>query len=171
MKKSLYTLSLAFVAVSLLLVSGCKKKEPVVVEAVATEQNDMPALFVTNTDDKQVYLKDAKGNTVLVFFSPDCDHCQREAKMISENTDIFKGYNVFFIAADSLPVISKFAIDYNLTGHDNIQFAHADGMEVFRSMGAINNVPLFVVYRNERIVARVDGEVALPRLKQILQVY
>lgn len=170
MKNTVYTFGLALVVTLLVLVSGCKKKEPVVVNAVQTEQNDMPALFITKTNDQQVYLKDAKGSTVLVFFAPDCDHCQREAKMLSENTEIFDGYNVFFIAADSLSTISKFATEYKLTGHDNIHFAHAEGIDVFRSMGQINSVPLFVVYRDERIVARVDGEVGLPRLKQILQV-
>jgi thiol-disulfide isomerase/thioredoxin len=151
--------------------AGCgksKPEKPVVLNAVPTVTNEMPALTMTQTDNSQVFFKDLKGKTLIVFFNPDCDHCQREAKLMAENMDLFEGYEVFFITAEHLPVVSKFQEDYKLHA-PNIHFGRAEGYDVINAVGPINEVPTLFAYDNQRLKGRLEGEVGLDRLREFLK--
>lgn len=152
------------------LAAGCgkEKQKDVVVNAVPSANNQMPALLMTKTDNTQVFFKDEKGKVAIVFFNPDCDHCQREAKLISENKDIFSSYQVYFITADYMPAVTKFAQDYNLI-EPNFHFGRAEAADVFNSIGAINNVPAFFVFNDQTLVGRNEGELTREQLKQMLK--
>lgn len=164
MRKLIYLCMIATISV------GCGKEKPkdVVVNAVPSYPNQLPALNVTQTDDSQVFLKNLKGKVLIVFFNPDCDHCQREAKMISENKDVFSSYEVYFVTPDQMPAVQKFAIDYNLV-EPNFHFGRAEGADVFNAVGAINQVPTFMVYNDQTLIARNEGELTIDQLRQILK--
>lgn len=59
---------------------------------------------------------------VIVYFSPECGHCQEEAKDIAANIDALK--NVFFIwiTFHTPQEAGKFAADYGLANHPNMIF-------------------------------------------------
>ena len=61
--------------------------------------NELPLLSINGIEGTVVYLPDVSENCVLIFFSPDCDHCQNEAKEISGRKQVFKNYQVYFISA------------------------------------------------------------------------
>lgn len=52
--------------------------------------NDLPMMKVTKTDGSRIDVNMLKGNTVLILFQTDCDHCQREAKEIREHVSSLK---------------------------------------------------------------------------------
>lgn len=159
-----------FLCVVTALAAGCGKEKPkeAVVNAVPTVANQLPALQVTLTDDDQVFFKDLKGKVLIVFFNPDCDHCQREAKMISEHKDVFSSYQVYFVTPDQMPAIQKFAVDYNLI-EPNFHFGRAEGADVFNAVGAINQVPTFMVYNDQLLVGRNEGELTIDQIRAILK--
>jgi thiol-disulfide isomerase/thioredoxin len=162
------------IAVVAVIVSGCGKpkeeeKKEVVVNATPTvNNNEMPALVISQTDSAKVSLQTLTGRVVILFFNPDCDHCQREAALISQNPDVFNGWQVYFLSPDKMRPIANFANDFKLK-EQNYHFAHVDGNEVYRVVGPINTVPTFMIYDNQKLVARMEGEISLPKLRQMLK--
>lgn len=157
-------------AVVLIIAAGCGKEKPkeLVAQAVPTVNNQMPAFVVTLTDNSQVFFKDLTGKVLLVFFNPDCDHCQREAQLMSENKEVFRKYKVYFVTPDQMPVIAKFATDYNLI-EPNFYFGRADIPDVIKAVGPINSLPTFFVYDNQALVSRTEGELTIEKLISLLK--
>lgn len=64
-----------------------------------------------------------KSTVVIIFFNPDCEHCQHEATNLAKNMDKLK--NVQFIWATYQPTfeeISAFASKYHLNNLSNVHF-------------------------------------------------
>lgn len=58
--------------------------------------------------------------SILIFFSPDCDHCQRETKSIVENMDSLQDVNLFFITIDPFGRMKLFNEAYKLYQYKNV---------------------------------------------------
>ena len=129
--------------------------------------NDLPVLSAVKTDGSKISLREVSGKVVLIFFNPDCDHCQREATQISEQKQIFRNYSVYFISIDSVQNISKFAHDYNLI-ESNFYFSQANGLDVYQSVGPLPQVPAIFIYDNKRLIKRLEGEVKLEEIMKYL---
>jgi peroxiredoxin len=152
--------------------AGCKKEKPkeVVLNAKPTAQalvNAMPALTVIKEDGSTVSMKDLTGKVLLVCYNPDCDHCQREGKRISENKDMIKDYQVYFLTPEVKNVDNTFAKDYNLI-EPNITFVTADVTAIIQAIGSINTVPTFFIFRDQALVKRMEGEVSMEELRGAL---
>lgn len=83
----------------------------------------LPVINILNKDSVLFTNEDIpKGNKVaIIYFSPDCSHCQYEAKEIVKNMDSFK--NVFFVWINyhhSLKEINEFSVKYNLSKYSNV---------------------------------------------------
>ncbi|HZY83097.1 MAG TPA: redoxin domain-containing protein, partial [Cyclobacteriaceae bacterium] len=127
-----------------------------------------PAFTATQVDNSKVFFKDVKGKTLIVFFNPDCDHCQREAKLMSENMDMLSGYEVYFITVEQMPAIIKFQQDYKLEA-PNIHFGRAEGPEVIQAVGPISEVPTLFAYNDQKLKGRLQGEVGIEKLREFLK--
>jgi peroxiredoxin len=130
--------------------------------------NQMPAFEITQTDGKKVAFRSLTGKVLMVLFNPSCDHCQREAKMISENTDLVKGYEVYFISPEPLDSIAKFSYEYKLLDH-NMHFGQGNGPQIIQAIGPVNEVPSFFVFNNQTLVARKEGEMTLEKMREFLK--
>jgi peroxiredoxin len=138
-------------------------------ETVAEPQqvNDLPMLNVQKEDGSSALLHDLKGKTVLIFFNSDCDHCQNEAEQISGRKQIFQQYQVYFISADSMKNITKFADDYKLRER-NFYFAQADSYQVYKTVGDMPSIPAIFIYNNKRLIKKFAGEVKLEDVMKYL---
>lgn len=130
-------------------------------------KNDLPKMRITTLDKAQINTHELKGNTILILFQPDCDHCQREAKDIRQNLDAFKEYQIYFISADHMPAIEKFGKDYDLLGHNNIYFAATTVDHVINNFGPIP-APSVYIYSNQRLLQKFNGEVAIEKILQAI---
>lgn len=131
------------------------------------EVNDQPVLTMTKTSGEEVFLRGLDGKLILIFFNPDCDHCQNEAKAIAENKSLFKEYQLYFVSSDSVHNIAKFATDYGLN-EPNIHLGRAEPMDVYRAMGPLDAVPAIFIYNNRKKVKEFKGETPLAELQQYL---
>lgn len=129
--------------------------------------NELPPLNVIKTDGNSISLKEVEDKSVLIFFNPDCDHCQREATQISKQKNAFRDYRVYFISIDSLSKIERFAKEYDLM-ENNFVFAQANGYEVYAAIGALQSVPAIFIYNKKKLVKRTEGEVKLEELIKYL---
>ncbi|MEJ0031368.1 MAG: redoxin domain-containing protein [Bacteroidota bacterium] len=164
--------NLVVVVMMVCVLGACKKDKPkeVVLNAKPTASvlaNGMPLLTVTKEDGSTMSLKDLTGKVLLVCYNPDCDHCQREGKRLSENKDMIKDYQVYFLTPDVKNQANTFAKDYNLI-EPNIYFVTAEVTPIIRAIGSINTVPTFFIFRDQQLIKRMEGEVSMEDLRRLL---
>jgi peroxiredoxin len=167
MKKIIFFHIIIFLMVEF---TGCtktsteKKTETV---APIQKHNDLPSMTLMALDGTQINTLSIKGKSILILFQPDCDHCQREAKEIRENLEAFKEYSIYFISADPMPAIEKFAKDYELVNRANIFFGMTTVDNVLKNFGPIP-APSVYIYSDQVLKQKFNGEVAIDKILQAL---
>ena len=108
------------------------------------------------------------GKTILIFYNPDCDHCQREAEEIRFRLDDFKNYTLYFIAASPDENVRLFAEKYDLLGKGNVLFAKAEVPDVIREMGPMSSPSLYIYSDKKQLIKKFDGETAVEEIIKAL---
>jgi len=138
---------------------GYKKKK----DAGARIQN-LPDATFKNTLGNPVNLQDFDHSKpiVIIYFHPDCEHCQYEAGEVARNASAFQNSQLIMVSAtDSIPEIEKFASDYHLHEIDNIQIL-VDGHGQFKKVFGKAVLPSVYIYSNDRkLKKRFPGEVKI----------
>lgn len=144
--RALYFFLLAGVIIS------CGKKQGGIAES------EMPALPFSLLSGEQKMANELTGKSILIFYSPDCDHCQREAQDFQKHIDAFRNYSIYFISA-SLPEDAQlFAQTYGLHEQNNIIFALATYEDVIRIMGPMPTPTVFIYSNEKKLVKKFAGE-------------
>src|SRR6187549_3929263 len=152
-----FVLSLVF-CVTLLT---CSKKEGDVqapVEAAVAAVNEQPSIPLTLLDNTQINVKDLTGKNALIFFQPDCDHCQREAQEFERNLDAFAGTTLYFITSGPMEEIKAFADTYKLNGRPNVHFAFTASLNVLNNHGPISAPSVYIYSGDHKLVKGFNGE-------------
>jgi cytochrome oxidase Cu insertion factor (SCO1/SenC/PrrC family) len=138
-------------------------------EAVEPVQknNDLPSMNLTTLNGTQVNTQTLTGKSILILFQPDCDHCQREAKEIREHIEAFRDYSVYFVSADPMPTIEKFAKDYDLSSQANFFFGMTTVESVLNNFGPIP-APSVYIYSDQALMQKFNGEVSIDKILQAL---
>ena len=153
------------IGVVLALAACEKKKQP---EQAMPPVNELPAMLLTQKDGSIVDAKNLEGKIVLIFFHPDCDHCQREAKEIEEHKDDFIGYKIYFISSDPMPQLVKFEEDYHLGNLPNVTFATTRVEFIMGNYGPIAAPSLFIYSAERRLVKKFIGETKIDQITAAL---
>jgi thioredoxin-related protein len=83
----------------------------------------IPAFNIRKVPDSSSFTSNMlqKGKpTILVFFDPDCDHCQLATKNFTEKMDRFKDVQILMVTIYEFSKIKKFYTDYKLHKFPNI---------------------------------------------------
>lgn len=84
----------------------------------------VPAFSIQRADSSFFTNKDLPKRipVVIVYFNPECGHCQAEAEELSKHMEQFK--KVFFVMAayNDMKLISEFAAKYGLDQYKNVVF-------------------------------------------------
>ncbi len=152
--------------IALFLTSCSQSKKESISEA--TLQSELPSLQITVLPGDTINVSSLPGKIVLFFFSPDCDHCQREATDIREHLNAFKNYDLYFIAARGSGEIEAFAKTYGLNDISNVHFAQAEVPDVVRVMGAIGTPTLYIYSDKKRLVKKFENETDVDEIVKFL---
>ena len=109
-----------------------------------------------------------KGNVpnVIFFFNPECEHCQAEAKLVSEHVADFEKAKVYFFSTEEIESIKKFAQDYKL---ETFEVGQVDYMKVAYPMG-VNTFPMCFIYSPEgKLLKQFKGEVKIEAITNYLK--
>lgn len=160
-------LTLLFLSVCVL--QSCSKKEANTESATETETpaapvNEQPSFSIILLDNTQVNLKDLTGKNVLVFFQPDCDHCQREAQEFERNLEAFGSATLYFITSGPMEDIKAFADTYKLSGKPNVHFAFTPALNVLNTYGPISAPSIYVYSEDHKLVKGFNGETPIERI-------
>lgn len=107
-----------------------------------------PPFPLLNLDSARVNSSQAienKKKTVVVYFSPICNHCQHLAEDITGNMKSFKNVKFLFISSYSITEIKTFANNYGLNKFKNISLFQDDQYK-FVNFYKLRSLPGIFVY-------------------------
>jgi len=128
----------------------------------------LPDFQMTTLAGDSIRAKQLKGKNMLIFFNPDCDHCQREAQAIRGRMDEFKSYTLYFIAADGDQSLRIFGKEYDLLGQPNVVFATATIPDVVREMGPMGTPSIWIYTDKGQLIRKFDGETPVEEIIKVL---
>ncbi|MDV3307250.1 MAG: peroxiredoxin family protein [Cyclobacteriaceae bacterium] len=164
----LLTCFLVVVSVLMLQCSKPADEGPSLAPEDATSVNELPEMNLVTMDQQVIRARELAGKNILVFFRPECDHCQREAEAISDNLDAFAEYQIFFVGTDGHEASQKFARDYSLDGKNNVHFVQTTVNEILDRLGPISTPSLYIYSEERRLVRHLDGEVPIEAILRSL---
>jgi hypothetical protein len=107
------------------------------------------------------------GPLVLVYFEPDCDHCQRQASELYRHATDFDKTPIVWLSRDSLAALRQFAVTYRL--------AQSPAMRVLQITPAVAKAldffttPEIRIYNTQcKLVGRYRGETSAAAIRRKL---
>ena len=83
----------------------------------------LPPISILKTDSSTLFTqKDLKKNcqTLLIIFSPECDHCKKETEELLASIDKFKKIQIVMATPMPFDKMKEFYEHYKLAGYSNI---------------------------------------------------
>ncbi|NCI51462.1 hypothetical protein GWC95_16150 [Sediminibacterium roseum] len=109
-------------------------------------------------------------HTFIIYFSPDCGHCQHEATEIVKNMDSLKNAFFVFVAYKPLEDIKGFASYYKLDQFANVRVGR-DPQYFIPSFFRVTRTPFVVLYNKQGLLEKVfDPEVTeVPEARDLIR--
>jgi thioredoxin-related protein len=104
-----------------------------------------------------------KTAVLIMAFSPDCDHCQKETTELIQNIDKFKKIQIVMATWQPFAAMRKYYVDYKLYQHENIRVGR-DVSFILPPFYNIRNLPFLALYNKKGNLITVD-EGSLPMTK------
>lgn len=137
-------------------------------ESGASVSKGLPDFIMTTLQGEALQTKSLQGRNILIFYNPDCDHCQRQAQSIRKQMSAFIDWTIYFIAASGDTQARTFAITYDLHEQKNVVFATAGITEVDRAMGSIGTPSIFIYSDEGKLVKQFDGETPVDDILKVM---
>lgn len=111
----------------------------------------------------------AKASTIILFFHPECEHCQYEAKVISEKQQDFVGTNIWWVSMADSAVIRGFSKKYGLQNLPNNYFGHLPGEKITQTFGSVSVPHIFIYDKHQVLQKEFKGETKIEALLKYAQ--
>jgi thiol-disulfide isomerase/thioredoxin len=102
--------------------------------------------------------------TIILFFNPDCDHCQYEAKAILEHQADFTSTNFWWVATVDGSAINNFSKKYSLGSLPNHYFAKLPAEKIVESFGSVSVPHIFIYDKTGVLQKEFRGETKIEAL-------
>jgi thioredoxin-related protein len=105
-----------------------------------------------------------KQKTLLIIFSPDCDHCQQETKDLIAAMDKFKKIQIVMVSWLPYQEIQKFYTAYNIAAYPNITMGW-DKSFFLPPFYKFNSLPFMALYdKKGNLISVFEGSVPLDKV-------
>ncbi len=125
-------------------------------DSMLVKLNKLPKTLAFNLDSSVTELKkqfSADKPNIVMFFSPDCSHCQEEIQTISKNMDTLSDINFILVTNRQPFLIKEFIKKYNLAGFKNMKFITDDKNGLIRYFGISSNPSMFFFNKDKKCIA------------------
>ncbi len=127
----------------------------------------IPAIRLNQVPDSSLYTNEnIKKNLpfVLMFFSPDCDHCQTETKELLTYKQELKGIQILMVSVAPYNEIKNFFETFQLSSMPNVKL----GQDVNFRLGSIYKIrtypSIFVYDKNGTLAKAFVGNIGVPSI-------
>jgi thiol-disulfide isomerase/thioredoxin len=116
----------------------------------------IPAISVHTVPDSSIFTnKNLRTNTpfILMFFSPDCDHCHKQTKELLAYKKELKGIQILLLSVAPYQEIKNFYNEFGLSAMSNLKV----GQDINFKLGAtykVNTYPSIYVYDRKATLAK-----------------
>ncbi|MBS1732201.1 MAG: thioredoxin family protein [Bacteroidetes bacterium] len=132
---------------------------------------EIPVFDIMIAPDSTKFTKDdlkKKKPTIIMLFSPDCEHCKHATKDLLEHIDLFKKAQIVMVASLNFDHIKKFYDEFKLADYPNI-IVGRDSRFYLGTLYKIHNYPsLFVYNKKGKFVKSFDSSVKMEELADAL---
>lgn len=107
--------------------------------------------------------------TIMMYVSPDCEHCHRLTEQLLKNINALKETQIYFFTPLSLSEMKHFSNNFKLTDYPNITVAH-DYEFAFYKFYHANAFPCTAVFDKEKKLVKVyKGEVEIEKILEAVR--
>lgn len=97
--------------------------------------------------------------SVIIYFHPECEHCQYEALQIGKNPEQFRKANMILISADTIAEnVKGFAAQYDLKEIGNLTILLDRKNRFEQCFGAAMIPSVYIYGANKKLIKRYCGE-------------
>ena len=108
--------------------------------------------------------------TVIIYFHPECEHCQYEASEIGKQPEMFGKVNMIMITSDdSTQRVEAFAISYRLLEVDNLTIL-LDRKNQFKNQFGASVIPSVFIYGSDKKLLKMyKGETKIDAITNSIE--
>lgn len=123
-------------------------------------QFPLPQFSILLSDSVTWYTKNdlpKKKKTLIMVFSPDCEHCQHETETIKKRINDFKNFQILMVTPMPLYKMNEFYNHYELRKYKNITVGR-DTKFFFPNYFKVRFLPFMAIYdKNFRLLKTFEG--------------
>lgn len=127
----------------------------------------IPAFNIRKIPDSSSFTNNMlqKGKPViLIFFDPDCDHCQHATKDFTSKIDRFKNVQLLMVTIYDFSRIKKFYNDYKIADFPNITLTR-DAAFVLPKFYQVSSIPDVYVYdKNGKLMGHYKKDIPVDEI-------
>jgi thioredoxin-related protein len=102
--------------------------------------------------------------TIIMYFSPDCDHCQHQWEDMKKQMEKLKKYQIVMITHQPFDMMVEFYKKQRIASYANIKMGQ-DTKFVLPPFYQIKSLPYMALYdKNGRLVTTFEGNVKIDKL-------
>lgn len=132
----------------------------------------VPEFRILRKDSVNWYTqKDLKPNKPVMFmlFSPDCEHCQQQTKLLTQNIRELGDLQIIMVTYQPLEKMKRFYQEYRIASYPNILMGR-DVPYFFGPYYKARSIPFLAIYDKQHKLVRVyDGGAKMDKLKEALK--
>jgi len=132
---------------------------------------DVPPFSITKVPDSSNFSKQdltKKKPTLIMLFSPDCDHCIQQTKELQNKYELIKNVQIVMVSFLNYNLVKKFYDDYNMVNYPSITIGR-DGKYFLGTFYKPHIFPsIFLYNRKGKFVKFFEGNVSAKQLAESL---
>lgn len=135
------------------------------------KNKEMPALIFLNLDSTEfnTFNIPQGKNSVLIYFSPTCEHCEMLTQEIIQNLDSFPHTVFYMISPVDMSVTRDFDAKYNVSQQKNMDI-YKDAQHLFATYYGIKFLPFIVIYdKKKQLIKAVEGGIKMEELMELTE--
>lgn len=95
--------------------------------------------------------------TIIMYFSPDCEHCKHQTEAILSDFSKFKDFNIIMATYQPFEEMKTFDEKYKMTSHPNVQIGR-DEKFFLPPFYKIRNLPYLALYdKKGNLITTFEG--------------
>lgn len=126
----------------------------------------LPPIQLIQADNSVLNKDGLKKNkeTMVMYFSPDCDHCKHQMEDMIKNMDKLKKYQIIMATHRPLEEMKTFYKKYEVSKYENIRMGQ-DSKYLLPPYFRMGSLPFMVLYdAKNNLIANFEGNVAIEKI-------
>ncbi len=132
----------------------------------------IPLFTLIKTDSSKLTRDDLSKNkrTMIMYFSPDCDHCKHQTDSMLASINKFGDVQILMATYQPFEQMKSFYKDYKIAGYSNIKMGR-DTQFFFPPFFKILNLPFMALYNEKgKLITTFEGTTPINKLLEAFRI-